>query len=109
LHAAAPVILPQKSLFNLRVDTMEPLLGPVGAHLIGGGLRVRALSAPCAIDGHEVRIGVTIGIAFAPRDGVTFDRLAATKGAAASYARVSHQSLARRLLRPSFSRMMGGG
>jgi GGDEF domain-containing protein len=38
---------------------------------------VRALSAPCAIDGHEVRIGVTIGIAFAPRDGVTFDRLAA--------------------------------
>jgi predicted signal transduction protein with EAL and GGDEF domain len=77
LHAAAPVILPQKSLFNLRVDTMAPLLGPVGAHLIGGGLRVRALSAPCAIDGHEVRIGITIGIALAPRDGVTFDRLAA--------------------------------
>ena len=28
------------------------------------------------IDGQEVRIGATVGIALAPHDGVTFDRLA---------------------------------
>jgi diguanylate cyclase (GGDEF)-like protein len=39
---------------------------------------IRALSAPYAVDGHELRIGVTIGIALAPRDGVTFDRLSAS-------------------------------
>jgi len=38
LHAAAPVILPQKSLFNLSVDAMEPLLGPVGSFLISSDL-----------------------------------------------------------------------
>ncbi len=38
---------------------------------------VRALSAPYVVDGHEVRIGASIGIALAPRDGVTFDRLTA--------------------------------
>ena len=43
---------------------------------------VRALSAPFVIDGHELRIGVTIGIAVAPRDGVTLDRLAASADAA---------------------------
>jgi diguanylate cyclase (GGDEF)-like protein len=38
---------------------------------------VRALSAPLVIDGRDVRIGVTVGIALAPRDGLTLDRLAA--------------------------------
>jgi len=38
---------------------------------------VRALSAPFVIDGRDVHIGVTIGTALAPRDGLTFDRLAA--------------------------------
>jgi diguanylate cyclase len=38
---------------------------------------VRALSAPFAIGEREVRVGVTIGIAVAPRDGVSLDRLAA--------------------------------
>jgi len=43
---------------------------------------VRALSAPFVIGGHEVRIGVTVGIALAPRDGMTFDHLAACADAA---------------------------
>ena len=38
---------------------------------------VRALGAPFVIGGRDVRIGVTVGIAVAPRDGVTLDRLAA--------------------------------
>jgi diguanylate cyclase (GGDEF)-like protein len=37
---------------------------------------VRTLSACYVIDGQEVRIGATIGIALAPRDGVTYDGLA---------------------------------
>jgi diguanylate cyclase len=43
---------------------------------------VRALSAPYVIDGQEVRVGASIGIALAPRDGVTLDRLAACADAA---------------------------
>jgi diguanylate cyclase (GGDEF)-like protein len=43
---------------------------------------VRALSAPFVINGRDVRIGVTIGIAFAPRDGLTLDRLATCADAA---------------------------
>lgn len=43
---------------------------------------IRALSAPYVIDGREVHIGASIGIAMAPRDGVTFDRLAACGDAA---------------------------
>jgi diguanylate cyclase len=43
---------------------------------------IRGLSAPYTIDGHEVRIGASIGIALAPNDGVTFDRLAACADAA---------------------------
>jgi diguanylate cyclase (GGDEF)-like protein len=43
---------------------------------------VRALSAAYVIDGHEVRIGATVGIALAPRDGVTLDHLAARADAA---------------------------
>jgi len=43
---------------------------------------VRALSAPYVIGGHDVNIGVSIGIALAPKDGVTFDRLAACADAA---------------------------
>jgi hypothetical protein len=43
---------------------------------------VRALSAPYAVDGHEVHIGATIGIALAPRDGVKLDHLAACADAA---------------------------
>jgi diguanylate cyclase len=43
---------------------------------------IRALSAPYVIDGHEVNIGVSIGIALAPNNGVTFDRLAACADAA---------------------------
>jgi hypothetical protein len=39
LHAGAPVILTQKSILNLRVDAMEPLLGPVGSFLTSGKLR----------------------------------------------------------------------
>jgi hypothetical protein len=37
--SAAPVILPEKSIFNLRVDAMEPLLGPLGSVLISSDLR----------------------------------------------------------------------
>jgi diguanylate cyclase (GGDEF)-like protein len=47
-----------------------------------GNRIVRALSAPYVIDDQDVRIGVSIGIALAPRDGVTFDRLAAGGDAA---------------------------
>ena len=43
---------------------------------------VRALGAPFVIGGRDVRIGVTVGIAVAPRDGVTLDRLAACADAA---------------------------
>ena len=43
---------------------------------------VRTLSAPCVIDGHEVRVGANVGIALAPRDGLTLDRLAACADAA---------------------------
>lgn len=43
---------------------------------------VRVLSAPYLIDGREVHIGASVGIALAPRDGVTFDRLAACSDAA---------------------------
>jgi hypothetical protein len=39
LHAAAPVILTRKSILNLSVDAMEPLLGPVGSFLTSGKLR----------------------------------------------------------------------
>jgi diguanylate cyclase (GGDEF)-like protein len=43
---------------------------------------IRVVSAPYVIDGHDVRIGVSIGVALAPHDGVTFDRLAACGDAA---------------------------
>ena len=43
---------------------------------------VRTQSAPCVIDGHEVRVGANVGIALAPRDGLTLDRLAACADAA---------------------------
>jgi hypothetical protein len=39
LHAATLVILTQKSILNLSVDPMEPLLGPVGSFLTSGKLR----------------------------------------------------------------------
>ena len=42
----------------------------------------RALGTPFVIDGRDVRIGVTVGIALAPPDGVTLDRLAACADAA---------------------------
>jgi hypothetical protein len=38
LHTAAPVILPQKSILNLRVNAMEPVLGPIGSFLASGKL-----------------------------------------------------------------------
>jgi hypothetical protein len=38
LHAGAPVIPTQKSILNLSVDAMEPLLGPVGSFLTSGKL-----------------------------------------------------------------------
>ena len=43
---------------------------------------VRALSTPFAIRDREVSIGVTVGIALAPRDGVSLDRLATCADAA---------------------------
>jgi diguanylate cyclase len=51
------------------------------ARLLGHRI-VRALAAPFVIDGRELCIGVTIGIAMAPRDGLTLDRLAACADAA---------------------------
>src|SRR5262249_36583890 len=36
LHAPAPAILPQKSIFDLRVNAMKPLLGPLGSFPIRG-------------------------------------------------------------------------
>jgi hypothetical protein len=41
LRAAAPVILTQKSILNLSVDAMKPLLGPVGFFLTSGELRLQ--------------------------------------------------------------------
>src|SRR5262249_26498694 len=43
---------------------------------------VRTLSPPYVIDSQEVRIGASVGIALAPHDGVTLDRLAACADAA---------------------------
>src|ERR1700734_1423740 len=43
---------------------------------------VPALGAPFVIDGRDVRNDVTVGIALAPRDGVTLDRLPASADAA---------------------------
>ena len=43
---------------------------------------VRALSTPFAIRDRDVSIGVTVGIALAPRDGVSLDRLATCADAA---------------------------
>ena len=42
LHAAAPVILSQKSIFNLCVNAMEPLLGSVYSFLVNCELRLPA-------------------------------------------------------------------
>jgi diguanylate cyclase (GGDEF)-like protein len=40
------------------------------------GLRViRLLSAPFKLDGHEICIGASIGVALAPRDGLNLEHL----------------------------------
>jgi hypothetical protein len=36
VHRAPRVALLEKSVFNLRIDTMEPLLGALGSLLISG-------------------------------------------------------------------------
>jgi diguanylate cyclase (GGDEF)-like protein len=36
---------------------------------------VRSLGAPFTIDGHEIRIGASVGVALAPKDGSTLDEL----------------------------------
>ena len=38
-HRATVVALAKKSVFNLRINTMEPLLGPLGSLLVGGDFR----------------------------------------------------------------------
>jgi hypothetical protein len=38
-HCATGVVLAQKSVFNLRIDTMEPLFGALGSLLVGGDFR----------------------------------------------------------------------
>jgi diguanylate cyclase (GGDEF)-like protein len=43
---------------------------------------VRTLSAPYVIEGQEVRVGASVGIALAPHNGVTLDRLATCADAA---------------------------
>jgi diguanylate cyclase len=43
---------------------------------------VRTLSTPFVIDDRDVRIGVTVGIVLAPRDGLTLDRFASCADAA---------------------------
>jgi diguanylate cyclase len=53
------------------------------ARLLGHRI-VRTLSAPYVIDAHEVRIGATVGVALAPRDGLTLEKLTA-RGDAALY------------------------
>ncbi len=58
------------------------------AHLLAHRI-VRTLSAPYLIQGQEVRIGASVGIALAPDDGVTFDRLAVC--ADASLYRAKHK------------------
>ncbi len=50
---------------------------------------LRTLSAPYRIDGHELRIGVSIGIALAPQDGVDLEVLAARADAALYQAKSS--------------------
>jgi hypothetical protein len=37
--AAAVITLSEKSIFNLRVNTVEPLLGTLGSFLVGGDFR----------------------------------------------------------------------
>jgi diguanylate cyclase len=57
------------------------ILRPDEAKLLGHRI-VRALSAPYFIDGRELKIGVSIGVALAPMDGLTFDELASCADAA---------------------------
>jgi diguanylate cyclase len=57
------------------------ILRPDEAKLLGHRI-VRALSAPYFMDGRELRIGVSIGVAMAPNDGHTFEELAACADAA---------------------------
>jgi diguanylate cyclase (GGDEF)-like protein len=38
---------------------------------------VRSLGAPFSIEGHEIRIGASVGVALAPKDGLTLDELVA--------------------------------
>jgi diguanylate cyclase len=56
----------------LQVGISRPDEAKLLAHRIS-----RALGTPYVIDGHEIHIDVSIGIALAPNDGVTFDRISA--------------------------------
>lgn len=52
----------------------EPLSKPGDAALLATRL-IDAVNAPYQIDGHEVTVGTSIGVAFAPSDGADADRL----------------------------------
>ncbi len=54
----------------------------------------QAMQAPMAVEGHTVRLAVTIGIAFAPRDGQSMSDLVGACAASISAARASGTSLA---------------
>src|SRR5262249_36982245 len=59
---------------------------------------VRALSTPFTIGDREVSIGVTVGIALAPMDGVSLDRLATSADAALYQAKQKKDGAASHLL-----------
>jgi diguanylate cyclase (GGDEF)-like protein len=50
----------------------------------------RSLSAPYAIDGHDIRIGVSIGVSLAPRDATAFEQLIARADAALYHAKAGN-------------------
>ena len=56
----------------LQTNINEPGEAEILAHRI-----VREISAPYSIDGHDLRIGASVGVALAPQDGVDLDHLAA--------------------------------
>jgi diguanylate cyclase (GGDEF)-like protein len=53
---------------------LRPVQRPADAAAIAGRI-IEAMAAPFAIDGHQIGLGASVGIAMAPADGDTSDRL----------------------------------
>lgn len=56
------------------------------ARLLARRIR-RSVSASYAIEGHEIRIGISIGVSLSPRDGASFEQLLACADAALYHAK----------------------